>query len=322
MTVLTDNKLKKTPPKRGFFLPKDLVSLSDLSKKQIELVLERALEYKNGRVIAAPLQGKTVFNLFFEPSTRTRVSFELAAKKLGAHVINFNSSDSSLKKGETLKDTILTLSAMKPDLFVVRHAESGAATSISQWTSIPVINAGDGRYQHPTQGLLDLFTAREFFGHLKGLRVAIVGDCNHSRVARTDLVGFKKMGAQVTLVGPPVLVSDYFKKLGAQVTHHFDSVLKESDLIIMLRLQKERLEKNLDINLDEYRKQYRLTAERAAKMKKGAAVMHQGPLNRDIEIESSVADGTHPKPLILGLVANGVPVRMAILEMWGHHIAL
>jgi aspartate carbamoyltransferase catalytic subunit len=262
------------------------------------------------------LRGKAVFNLFFEPSTRTRTTFEIAAKRLSADVINLNVGTSSQTKGETLLDTVANLSAMHADMFVVRHAESGAAHLIARHVSpyIHVINAGDGRHAHPTQGLLDMFTIRHYKQDFTNLRVAIVGDVLHSRVARSQIHALTSLGVpEVRVVGPRTLLPTHVSELGVQVFHDMAKGLKDVDVVIMLRLQNERMNGALLPSAQEFFKYYGLTPEKLAGAKPDAIVMHPGPMNRGVEIDSSVADGN--QSVILPQVTFGIAVRMAVMSI-------
>jgi aspartate carbamoyltransferase catalytic subunit len=262
------------------------------------------------------LQGKSVFNLFFEPSTRTRTTFEIAAKRLSADVINLNVSDSSQSKGETLLDTVDNLSAMQADMFVVRHAESGAAHLIANHVApgIHVINAGDGRHAHPTQALLDMYTIRNFKGRFENLKVAIVGDVLHSRVARSQIHALTTLQVpEVRVIGPKTLMPRDVEKLGVRVYHDMALGLKDVDVVIMLRLQNERMNGALLPSRDEYFKYYGLTPDKLARAKSDAIVMHPGPMNRGVEIDSEVADGV--QSVILSQVTFGIAVRMAVMSI-------
>jgi aspartate carbamoyltransferase catalytic subunit len=305
-------------------LGQHLLGLKDLKKDKIDIVLNKAGEFK-ARLTTAhekfdDLKGKTVINLFFEPSTRTRGSFELAAKRLSADVMSMTPQTTSLTKGESLKDMTANLEAMRPDILIVRHATSGVPGLIAQHTQASVINAGDGSHEHPSQGLLDLFTVRERMGQIRGLKLTIVGDIAYSRVARSNIYGFIKMGARVTCVGPATLIPPGLESLGVRVSNDLDDILPETDVLMLLRIQKERQEKMNFPSISEYTRFYGLTKDRASRMKKGSIVMHPGPINRGVEIDSEVADGLleqGPKTVILDQVANGVIVRMAILSLWG-----
>ncbi len=298
---------------------KDLVSLDALSADEIRIVLDTAQAFKgvgerNLKKVPA-LRGKTLVNLFVEPSTRTRISFELAAMRVSADVINVSASASSLKKGETLKDTAMILEALHADLIVIRHSSAGAAQFLAERLRASVINAGDGAHEHPTQGLLDAFTMREKLGDLAGRKVAIVGDILFSRVARSNLHALTKLGAEVTLVGPTTLVPRAFERLGAKVTHRLEDVIETTDVINLLRIQHERQRKEYFPSLGEYTSLFGLTKARAARLKPDCLVMHPGPINRGIEIDSGVADGPHS--VILEQVTNGLAVRMAVLYLCG-----
>ncbi len=296
---------------------KDLVSIASLDPDEIMLILETADSFKevSGREIkkVPALRGKTVVNFFFEPSTRTRTSFELAAKRLSADVINFSTSSSSVVKGETLLDTARNIEAMQADIIVLRHPAAGAAETLARGVKSSVVNAGDGWHEHPTQALLDLFTLREKKLAFKGLRVAIVGDLAHSRVARSNIYALIKMGAEVRAVGPPTMIPAYLERLGARVYYNMDDALRGVDVILMLRLQLERQGPALFPTIREYSRLYGLTSERLKLADSRALVMHPGPINRGIEIAPEVADGF--ASVILDQVANGVAVRMAVLYL-------
>ena len=257
------------------------------------------------------LRGRTVATLFFEDSTRTRVSFETAAKRLSADTLSLSVSSSSVKKGETLRDTALTLQAMRIDAIVVRHASSGAPWQLARWLDCSVINAGDGWHEHPTQALLDCYTLRRHFGSLQGLRIAIVGDVKHSRVARSNAWAFAALGAEVTLVAPRTLLPPSLAGWPVQSTEDLDSVLGRVDVVYLLRMQRERQGENLVPTLREYTARFGLTRERADRLADAAVVLHPGPMNRGVEIAPEVAD--QPRCLVLDQVANGVTVRMAVL---------
>ncbi len=294
---------------------KHLLALADLSPEEIVHVLDTAEGFKEvstRSVKKVPaLRGRVVVNMFFEESTRTRMSFELAAQRLSADVIDFSEKMSSTKKGETLLDTARNIEAMGVDIMILRHPAAGAAQHLSQAVNCCVVNAGDGQHAHPTQALLDLFTIRERKGRVAGLNVAIVGDITHSRVARSDLRGLQKLGANVTFVGPPTLVPRAFEKLGARVTHDFDNVLPEMDVINMLRIQKERISSSVFPSLREYVRFFGMNSERLKRCKPDVLIMHPGPVNRGIELAADVADG--PQSSILRQVTNGLAVRMAVL---------
>ncbi len=296
---------------------KDLISLAALSADEIWLILETADSFKevSGREIkkVPALRGKTVVNLFFEPSTRTRTSFELAAKRLSADVINFSPLSSSIVKGETLLDTARNIEAMQADVIVLRHPSAGAAENLARGVRSSVINAGDGWHEHPTQALLDLFTLREKKLDFRGLKVVLVGDVAHSRVARSNICALVKLGAEVRVVGPPTMIPVHLDRLGARIYYQLDDALPEADVIMMLRLQLERQGRALFPSVREYSRLYGLTAERVKLAKPGALVMHPGPINRGVEIAPEVADSL--SSVILDQVANGVAVRMGILYL-------
>jgi aspartate carbamoyltransferase catalytic subunit len=296
---------------------RDLLGMRELSRNHIELILETANSFKevSGREIkkVPALRGRTIVNLFLEPSTRTRTSFELAAKRLSADVINFSASTSSIVKGESLKDTAETLEAMNADLAVIRHSAAGAAHFLTRVSRLQVVNAGDGAHEHPTQSLLDLFTIKEKLGRTDGLKVAIVGDIAHSRVARSNIIGMTKMGAEVTVVGPPTLIPAEVEGLGCHVSHNLDEVVGEVDVVYLLRLQLERQSESLLPSLREYAGRFGLSMRRAKMMRPEALIMHPGPMNRGVEIASEVAD--MPQAVITAQVANGVAVRMSVLYL-------
>jgi aspartate carbamoyltransferase catalytic subunit len=294
---------------------KHLLSINQLSPEHIVRILDTAESFREvgTRVIkkVPALRGRTVVNLFYENSTRTRISFELAAKRLSADVINFSTGGSSVTKGESLKDTALTLQAMGADAIVIRHSSSGAPHTLSRWVSASVLNAGDGTHEHPTQALLDLFTVREHFPSFEGLRVAVVGDVRHSRVARSLTFAMAKMGGQVTLVGPPTLIPPEAPAWGASVSYELDPVLPKLDVCYMLRVQRERQRQQFFPSVREYSRLWGLTSARVNALPKGALIMHPGPMNRGVEIASDVAD--LPRALITDQVANGIAVRMSLL---------
>ncbi|ULA65173.1 MAG: Aspartate carbamoyltransferase [Nitrospira sp.] len=295
----------------------NLLSLAPLSVEDIQLILETADSFKevSGREIkkVPALRGRTVVNLFFEPSTRTRTSFELAAKRLSADVINFSPSSSSVVKGETLLDTARNIEAMQADIIVLRHSSAGAAETLARGVKSSVINAGDGWHEHPTQALLDLYTIRERGMAFKGLRVAIVGDVSHSRVARSNILALTKLGAEVCVVGPATMIPLGIEKLGVRVFHHLDEGLRDVQVVMMLRLQLERQGRALFPTIREYARLYGLTAERMKLADPKAIVMHPGPINRGVEIAPEVADSL--SSVILDQVANGVAVRMGVLYL-------
>ena len=296
---------------------KDLLDIESLSPEEIELVLDTATSFKDvsERTIkkVPTLRGRTVINLFFEASTRTRVSFELAAKRLSADTINVSASGSSVEKGETLLDTVRNLQAMAPDVIVMRHGASGAPYAVANMVDAAVVNAGDGMHEHPTQALLDAYTIREAKGTLSQLKVVIVGDLLHSRVFRSNLRLLTKMGSHVVVTGPPTLIPPHVAKLGAEVAPTMDDAIAGADVVMMLRVQKERMAGAFFPSVREYFRLYALTVARAERAKPDAIIMHPGPLNRGLEIDSQVADG--PYSLILEQVTNGVAVRMAVLYL-------
>jgi aspartate carbamoyltransferase catalytic subunit len=296
---------------------KDLLSIASLDADEIRLILETADSFKevSGREIkkVPALRGKTVVNLFFEPSTRTRTSFELAAKRLSADVINFAPSASSVTKGESLIDTARNIEAMRADMIVLRHPAAGSAETLAGTVRSSVINGGDGWHEHPTQALLDLFTMLEKKGRIQGLRVAIVGDLAHSRVARSNIHALTKLGAEVRAVGPPTMIPMELERLGVRVTTQMEEGIRGADVIMMLRLQIERQGRALFPSLREYAMLYGLNAERLKLAETGALVMHPGPINRGIEIASEVADSV--SSVILEQVTNGVAVRMAVMYL-------
>jgi aspartate carbamoyltransferase catalytic subunit len=294
-----------------------LLGILGLTSDEITLILDTArsfAEVSTRTVKKVPtLRGKTVVNFFMEPSTRTRSSFEIAEKRLSADTLNFSLSGSSLSKGETLLDTARNLEAMAPDMIVIRHKASGAPHFLARHCRSNIINAGDGWHEHPTQALLDAFTIREKKGRLKGLRVAIVGDLMHSRVLRSNLFLLKTMGADVVVCAPPTLTPVELSRLGAQVTFRIDEALEGADVIMMLRIQRERQQGGAFPTAREYYNLYGLTAERARRARPDVIIMHPGPMNRGVEIDSAVADG--PYSVILEQVTNGVAVRMAVLYL-------
>jgi len=296
---------------------KDLLGLEYLDKEEINLILETARPFKDlfTRSVkkVPPLRGKTVVLLFYEPSTRTRTSFELAAKRLSADVLNISASTSSVAKGESLIDTAKTLEAMKADFVVIRHSMAGAPHILASKIGASIINAGDGTHEHPTQGLLDMFTIWERKGKLSGLKVAIVGDILHSRVARSNIWGLNKMGAKVYVIGPATLIPPRIEDMGVKVYYDLDDIIGELDVINVLRIQMERQKENLFPSLREYNEIFGITEERLKRAKEDLLVMHPGPMNRGIEISSSVADSS--RSAITEQVTNGVAVRMAVLYL-------
>ena len=294
---------------------KDLLGLEYLSQEEISLILETAESFKevSSRDIkkVPALRGKTVVNLFYEPSTRTRVSFEVAAKRLSADVINIASETSSVRKGETLIDTGKNIEALKADILVIRHNYSGAANMLAEHLNISVVNAGDGWHEHPTQALLDIFTLKEKLGRIDGLEVVIVGDISHSRVARSNIWGLNKLGAKVTVCAPKMLIPPGIERMGANISHNIDQALENADAVNVLRMQFERDSEEAFPKQLEYFKDFGITQERLKRAKKNILVMHPGPINRGIELSSEVADG--PNSVILEQVTNGIAVRMAVL---------
>ncbi|HLG93909.1 MAG TPA: aspartate carbamoyltransferase catalytic subunit [candidate division Zixibacteria bacterium] len=299
------------------FPHKHLLGLEGLSREEIEFVLDTAVTFKE--VLERPikkvptLRGLTIVNLFYEASTRTRISFELAQKRLSADTVNFSPSGSSVKKGETLRDTVRNLEAMKIDMVVVRHASSGVPYFLTQCLESSIINAGDGAHEHPTQGLLDLYTIREKYGKVEGLRVVIVGDVKHSRVARSNIWGLKAMGASVAVCGPSTLLPVEMEKMGVEVYTDLNKALWGADVVNVLRLQLERQERGFLPTLREYSRLFGITKERLALLNKNYSIMHPGPINRGVEITPEVADS--PESMILAQVTNGVAVRMAVLYL-------
>jgi aspartate carbamoyltransferase catalytic subunit len=294
---------------------KHLIGLSDLSREELEFILDTAKGFEeiSTRSIkkAPPLRGKVVVNMFFEDSTRTRNSFTLAANRLSADVIEFTKTSSSVSKGETLIDTARNLEAMGVDIVVIRHSAGGAPKLLTRSINACVVNAGDGFHEHPTQALLDVYTIREQRGSLDGLKIGIVGDIAHSRVARSNIYAMTKLGAEVTLIGPPTLMPGRVQDLPVKISHSLDAVIEELDVINMLRIQFERMGGNSFPSVREYSHYFGLTVERMERAKPDIIVMHPGPMNRGVEIESEVADG--PNSVILKQVANGLAVRMAVL---------
>ena len=294
---------------------KDLTGLDELSAEEITFLLDTARAFKGvgerSLKKVPALRGKTLVNFFVEPSTRTRTSFEVAAMRLSADVVNISATASSLQKGETLKDTALNLQALRADIIVLRHSSPGSSKFLAERLDSSIINAGDGAHEHPTQGLLDIFTIREKFGKIEGLNIAIVGDILFSRVARSNIFGLLKLGAKVTLVGPSTLVPKRFEKLGVRVSHRIDEILAETDVVNLLRIQHERQRKEYFPGLGEYVSLFGLTKARAEKLKPSCLIMHPGPINRGVEIDSDVADGK--QSVILEQVTNGIAVRMAVL---------
>jgi aspartate carbamoyltransferase catalytic subunit len=295
----------------------NLLGLETLEARNIESILDTAESFRE--ILDRPikkvptLRGQTVVNLFFEPSTRTRVSFELAEKRLSADSVNFSSSGSSVSKGETLKDTARNIEAMSVDMLVIRHPAAGAPHYLASCVDARVINAGDGAHEHPTQALLDMFTVRRKLGRLKDLRVAIIGDIAHSRVARSNIWGFRKLGATVAVCGPSTLMPAEVEKTGVDVHHRVEEAIEGADVVMVLRIQLERQKEALFSSLREYAKVFGVSSSKLRHAKDGVVVMHPGPMNRGIEIAQDVADG--PFSVILQQVTNGVAVRMAVLYL-------
>lgn len=299
------------------FAKKDILDMESLSIDEITLILDTAQQMKEiskRPVKKVPtLRGKTIVLFFYEPSTRTRTSFDIAAKRLSADSISISGSASSLIKGETLIDTARNLEAMNPDVIVMRHSMAGASHMLAKIVGTSIINAGDGMHAHPTQSLLDLMTVREHKGRISGLRVAIIGDISHSRVARSNIIGFTKMGADVVLAGPPTMIPKGIETFGVSVTYNVNDAICDADIVMMLRIQKERQKGLLFSTEREYAKVYGLTMERMKGAKKDVLIMHPGPVNRGVEIAPEVADG--PYSIIIDQVTNGVAVRMALLYL-------
>jgi aspartate carbamoyltransferase catalytic subunit len=313
----TEPKLARDLPQTANWHRKDLLGIRELEVNEIVTILDTAAAFKTvgSRDIkkVPALRGKTMVNFFIEPSTRTRTSFELAAFRLSADVVNISATTSSLQKGETLKDTALNLQALYADIMVLRHSSAGAPKFLAERLDCSIINAGDGAHEHPTQALLDVFTIREQLGKIEGLKVAIVGDILFSRVARSDIWALKKLGAEVTLVGPSTLVPRSFEEMGVKVARHIDDIVESADVINLLRIQHERQRKEYFPSLNEYVRFFGLTKARAARLKPSCLIMHPGPINRGVEIDSDTADG--PQSVILDQVKNGLAVRMAVLYL-------
>lgn len=289
-----------------------LLGIEGLERTELEQLLSRAHQYRDGHVGGRHLVGRVVANVFYEPSTRTRSSFEVAAAGLGAHVLNWSVSGSSASKGETLVDTAKNIAALGVSIIVVRHQSSGAAALVARSVGCAVVNAGDGQHEHPSQALLDAYTLWRRWGSLEGKRVAIVGDILHSRVARSNLHCMKALGARLVFCGPPTMLPVGLSELGVDVTTELDSALDGADAVMMLRIQKERQSDALFPSAAEYHRRWGLTSERAAALKQDAVVLHPGPVNRGLELSPDVADGQ--RSLILEQVENGVAVRKAVLE--------
>jgi aspartate carbamoyltransferase catalytic subunit len=296
---------------------KDLLGIKDISQEEITLILDTASGFKDvikRDIKKVPaLRGKTTVNLFFEPSTRTRTSFELAAKRLSTDVINFSVPTSSVVKGESLIDTALTVQALGADFIIIRHSSSGVPHLLAKKLRASIINAGDGTNEHPTQALLDAFTIKEKKGKIEGLEIAIIGDITHSRVAKSNIYSLIKLGAKIRLIGSPTLIPKDIESLGINIFHSMEDGLKDVDVLMMLRIQMERQDKGFFPSTEEYSKNWCLTLERLALAKDDAIVMHPGPMNRGVEIVSEIADG--PKSVILEQVTNGIAVRMAVMYL-------
>lgn len=296
---------------------KDLLGIEELSSEEIILILKTAESFKEvstRQIKKVPaLRGQTVVNFFFEPSTRTRTSFELAAKRLSADILNISASTSSVVKGETLKDTAQNIEAMNVDIIVMRHASSGAPHMLAKILKPSVINAGDGSHEHPTQALLDIFTIKEKRGKIEGLKVSIIGDITHSRVARSNIWGLTKLGAHVTVCGPSTLIPKEIERMGVKATYDIREAIEDADILMALRMQLERQEKNLFPSIREYAINFGLDMEKLTHAKKDVLIMHPGPINRGVELTSEVADG--PNSVILEQVTNGIAVRMAVMYL-------
>ena len=297
---------------------KHLLGLENFPARDIDKIIETSFSFKE--ILDRPikkvpsLQGKTIVNLFFENSTRTRISFELAQKRLSADTVNFSASSSSLKKGESFKDTVQNIEAMKIDAVVMRHPSPGSSVHLTKYIKSIVINAGDGAHEHPTQAILDMMSLKEKFGKIRGLKIGIIGDIAHSRVARSNIYGLIKMGAEVMVCGSPTLIPIEIISLGVKVSYNLDEVLDWADAINVLRIQLERMNRGLFPSVREYRKLFGITDERLQKHNKEIVVLHPGPMNRGVEIDSSVADSK--SAIILDQVLNGVASRMAILYLF------
>ncbi len=296
-----------------------LLGLQGVPKEDIQLILDTATTFRE--VLERPikkvptLQGKTVVNLFYENSTRTRISFELAEKRLSADTVNFSVSGSSVSKGETFKDTMKNIEAMKVDMVVMRHSAAGTPLFLTKICDANIINAGDGIHEHPTQALLDMYSIREKLGKLEGVKVCIVGDVAHSRVALSNIYGLKTMGADVSVCGPSTMIPKYMEELGVKVIYNIDEAIQENDVLNILRIQLERKAREYFPSIREYAKYFGITSERLEKNGKDVLILHPGPINRGVEISSEVADGMHQ--IILKQVTNGVAVRMAVLYLLG-----
>jgi len=297
-------------------LKKDLLGIKDLTREEILEILDLAFEMKkllNGEKYSQALRGKTVVTIFFEPSTRTRLSFEMAAKYLGAHYGNIEVATSSVVKGESLIDTIRTVERMKADVIVTRHNMSGTPHLLAKYTNASIINGGDGINEHPTQALLDMMTIKEKKGDFKGLKVAIIGDIMHSRVARSNIWGLKKLGAEVKVAGPSTLMPPQIEKMGVKVCYNAEEAIKDADVVMGLRIQLERQKSGLFPSIEEYREYFGINEERMRLAKPDAILMHPGPINRNVEVTSGAANASYS--VIEEQVTNGVAVRMALLKI-------
>ena len=296
---------------------KDLLGIEELERDEIELILSTAESFKevsDREIKKVPtLRGRTIINLFYEASTRTRTSFEIAAKRMSADAINISASSSSIAKGETLKDTAKNLEAMNPDCIVLRHSSSGAPHILARLVRCSVINAGDGSHEHPSQALLDMLTVKERFGRIEGLKIAIVGDISHSRVARSNIYGFIKLGAKVSVAGPPTMMPAGVESMGCSVRNRIEDVIGDADVIMMLRIQLERHKVPLFPSVREYSRLFGLDRQKLERAKKDMVILHPGPVNRGVEIAPDVVDG--PYSLVLDQVKNGVAVRMALFYL-------
>ncbi|HET54857.1 MAG TPA: aspartate carbamoyltransferase catalytic subunit [Ignavibacteria bacterium] len=296
-----------------------LLGLQGVPREDIQLILDTATTFRE--VLERPikkvptLQGKTIVNLFYESSTRTRISFELAQKRLSADTINFSKSGSSTSKGETFKDTVKNIEAMKVDMIIVRHESAGVPQFLTRISNANIINAGDGRHEHPTQALLDMYSIRERLGKIEGLKVCIVGNIAHSRVALSNIHGLKSMGAEVSLCGPKTMIPKGIESTGVKVIHNIDEAIANNDVLNVLRIQLERKAGSTIPSLREYHNYFGITSERLEKFNRDIVILHPGPINRGVEISSEVADG--PYQIILDQVTNGVAVRMAVLYLLG-----
>jgi len=296
---------------------KHLLGIEPLSREDIEQILDGAKIFKelcsgNNKKFPA-LRGKLILNLFMENSTRTRSSFEIAEKRLGADILNFSASSSSLSKGESFYDTIKTMESMEPQIVVMRHSSPGSAKFLADNMDASVVSGGDGAHEHPTQALLDAFTIREKLGTLTGLKIVIAGDITHSRVVRSNIHLLSKMGSDVVLSGPPTLIPKDVQEMGARVEYDFESAITDADAVMMLRIQRERQKESFFPSLEEFNMLYGLSSERLNRLKDRAIVLHPGPINRGVEINSQVADG--PRSVILEQVSNGISIRMAVLYL-------